>query len=247
MDDVGLWSILGNGYAQLLDTRDANAAFSLAVLRTNASCDQIQLGVSRGSTENRLTKQDEFARFVLTPGTSAWSAHVKYDQWLVPRRTLALGWYGYGAVGTATWVADIDPTDGEDVQSRSAVAMSLSLGASLGYLKRVGSNSVRILAHVGPTARILMGDVYGHGVFLRESLGSRQRGYLGVEGSFWVQVNTVTVGMDFPIIFGRVQGLTNGRFLPTFSVAGRIELDALTSQSQKPQPKKEAEKPEAGR
>lgn len=227
LDPNGSWSILGNGYAQLKNATDAQAAFSLDLLRTDALRNQFAIGVSRGSTSSTLVNSGEFARFLLSPETSSWTAHVQYDRWSYTRTSFVWGWYASLIVGSADWQLAMDASNPDSHITKNVVATDLSGGISLGYQKNAGRNSLRLVGHIGLTDRGIIGDVWSAPEFMKKAIGRDQLDFIGAEAGFWIQLNTVSVGASLPILLGHVEGLTNGQFLPTISVGGKIDLDSI--------------------
>lgn len=222
-DTVGTWYLIGSGYAELQSADNAQAAFQVQIQRVNQNLDQLTIGLSRGSADNVLSSQKDVARFVLSPETSPWSAFVNYDKWSFARTSFDWGLYVSGSVGAADWKVD----DAKGIAQRSALVFAQSAGLSLKYLREVGQNVLAIQAHVGFTNRVIMGDVYADHAFIQRALSIGQNDFCGLDSGFWLQLNTVTVGVSFPILAGHVPGLTNGQFLPTLVVGGRVDLTSV--------------------
>ncbi|MBZ4418883.1 hypothetical protein [Myxococcus sp. RHSTA-1-4] len=226
-DDVGEWQLLGSGYGELREAADGRAAFSVSLLRTRGDLSQLAIGLSRGSEAYGLTGRAELARFTLSPESSSWSAHVKYDGWLFERTASVWGGYTEVILGAADWRLAADTGTGRAEQTRGVLVMATSLGFSMRVTKQAGKNSLRLLTHVGVTGRSILGNAWSDQDFLREALGSPQRLYVGFEAGLFGQLNEVSFGVRFPLLMGRVAGLTNGQFLPSVSVGGAFDLSSL--------------------
>lgn len=86
-----------------------------------------------------------------------------------------------------------------------------------------GPNMVQCLVEVGPTFRLISGNVISNRAFYQKMLGTDQNVFGGLEGGLKIVFNQITAGIQAYWLFGKnVEGITSIQLTGGISISGSI-------------------------